>query len=288
MKRESFIFYQSFSDAIAELDDACRLAVYDAIVQYGLTGEMPEVSGVPKAIMTLIRPQIDANLRRYENGRKGAEHGKKGGRPRKNTGEPNPTETPESKNENPEETPKKPQENPEITPEKGQANPTETPNVNVNDNVNDNDNKTSSIDDGKKYSSGKPQKKETKKGASPQPPSMTDLSFCAPGFVPVVEKWLEYKKSRREGYKSPESLKAMYEKLFKLSGGAPSVAWEIVNESMANNYAGLFALKNGFSGTSPATPTPGRYGAALVAMNGAKERIRQRNQNDSNNGSNRQ
>lgn len=113
MKRESFIFYQSFSDAISELDDACRLAVYDAIVQYGLTGEMPEMSGVPKAIMTLIRPQIDANLRRYENGRKGAEHGKKGGRPRENTGESNPTETP-----------KKPQEN-----------PTETPNVNVNDNV---------------------------------------------------------------------------------------------------------------------------------------------------------
>lgn len=287
MKRESFIFYQSFSDAISELDDACRLAVYDAIVQYGLTGEMPELSGVPKAIMTLIRPQIDANLRRYENGRKGAEHGKKGGRPRKNTDESNPTETPESKNENPEETPKKPQENPEITPAKGRENPTETPNVNDNVNVNDNDNNTSSVDDGKKNRSGKPQKKETKKGASPPPPSVPDLPFCAPGFVPVVEKWLDYKKSRREGYKSPESLKAMYEKLFKLSGGEPSVAWEIVNESMANNYAGLFPLKNGIVGASaPTNPATGKYGAALVAMNGAKERIRQRNQIDSNNGSN--
>lgn len=261
MKRESFIFYQSFSDAISELDDTCRLAVYDAIVQYGLTGEMPEMSGVPKAIMTLIRPQIDANLRRYENGRKGAEHGKKGGRPRKNTDESNPTETP-----------KKPQENPEITPGEGQVNPTGTPNVNDNVNVNDNDNKTSSIDDEKKYGSGKPQKKETKKGASPQPPSMTELSFCAPGFVPVVEKWLEYKKNRREGYKSPESLKAMYEKLFKLSGGVPSVAWEIVNESMANNYAGLFPLKNGFS--KPPEPPKSRIQEAFDTLQRAKQMLR--------------
>ena len=69
--RESFIFYSSFSMAVSELSDADRLAVYDAIAAYALTGEMHDLSGVPKAIMTLIRPQLDANNRRYENGCKG-------------------------------------------------------------------------------------------------------------------------------------------------------------------------------------------------------------------------
>ena len=127
MERDSFIFYNSFYQAISELPESDRLAVYDAIAQYSLTGEMPELSGVGKAIMTLIRPQIDANKRRYENGRKGAEHGKKGGRPRKNNAGQNPEETPKEENENPEITPKKPQENPNETP-------------NVNDNVKENNN----------------------------------------------------------------------------------------------------------------------------------------------------
>lgn len=275
MKRDSFVFYTSFSDAISELEPMQQLAVYNAIVQYASTGVMPELSGVPKAIMTLIKPQIDANSRRYENGHKGAEHGKKGGRPRKKTDESTSTKTPDSENGNPEETPSKPQ-----------ANPTETPNVNVNVNDNVNDNKTSSIDDGKKEGSGKQQKKETKKGASPLPPSTPDLSFCAPEFVPVVEKWLEYKKSRREGYKSPESLKAMYEKLFKLSRGEPLIAAEIINESMANNYAGLFPLKKEIvNSSSPKNPTSGKYSVALTAMNEAKERIRQRIEKHSDNGS---
>lgn len=113
MKRDSFVFYTSFSDAISELDEASRLAVYEAIVLYASTGDMPELSGVPKAIMTLIKPQIDANTIRYENGRKGAEFGKNGGRPRKKTDESTSTKT----------------------PRKPQRNPKKTPNVNVN--VND-------------------------------------------------------------------------------------------------------------------------------------------------------
>lgn len=108
MKRDSFVFYTSFSDAISELEPMQQLAVYQAIVQYASTGVMPELSGVPKAIMTLIKPQIDANTRRYENG-------SLGGRPAKEEKENRrKTETKPNKNQN--ETRRKP---------------------NVNDNVND-------------------------------------------------------------------------------------------------------------------------------------------------------
>ena len=110
MKRDSFVFYTSFSDAISELEPMQQLAVYNAIVQYASTGVMPELSGVPKAIMTLIKPQIDANTRRYENG-------SLGGRPAKEE-----------------------KENRRKTKTKPNKNQTETklkPNVNDNVNVND-------------------------------------------------------------------------------------------------------------------------------------------------------
>lgn len=110
MKRDSFVFYTSFSDAISELEPMQQLAVYQAIVQYASTGVMPELSGVPKAIMTLIKPQIDANTRRYENGSLGGRHAKEGKENRRKT---------ESK-------PNKNQNETELKP-------------NVNDNDNDND-----------------------------------------------------------------------------------------------------------------------------------------------------
>ncbi len=70
-----------------------------------------------------------------------------------------------------------------------------------------------------------------------------DLSFVLPEFKEVFEDWLEYKKDRKEVYKSEKSFKACYDKLVKLSGNNPGMARQIIEQSMANNWAGLFALK---------------------------------------------
>ena len=70
---EAFTFYGSFLDAIKELEDADRLAVYDAICTYGITGEVPELSGVPSMAFKLMRPIIDANLSKRAAGKKGGE-----------------------------------------------------------------------------------------------------------------------------------------------------------------------------------------------------------------------
>lgn len=69
-------------------------------------------------------------------------------------------------------------------------------------------------------------------------------SFVAPEFEPAFSLWLEYKHQRRESYKSKLSLKTCYNKLVKLSGNDPATAMAIVEQSMANNWAGLFSLKN--------------------------------------------
>ena len=68
---ESMIVYRSFYEAIKELDDATAAAVFRAMCEYGLNGNEIELQGVSKAIFALIKPQIDANNKRKQNGFKG-------------------------------------------------------------------------------------------------------------------------------------------------------------------------------------------------------------------------
>lgn len=72
--------------------------------------------------------------------------------------------------------------------------------------------------------------------------------FVSPEFTDAFSTWLEYKRERKESYKSEKSLKAAYSKLLKLSGNNPCIASEIVEQSMANNWAGLFELKTEHNG----------------------------------------
>lgn len=117
MVRESFVFYKSFYEAIKELPRDVQGEVLTAIVEYGLYGETTEqLKPIARAMMSLIRPQIEANNIKFENG-------KKGGRPKQS----------ESKNEAEEN-----QQETEIKPSRNQTGTKPEPNVNVNVNVNDN------------------------------------------------------------------------------------------------------------------------------------------------------
>lgn len=112
MVRDSIVFYRSWLEAIKNLPREMQGEVLTAIIEYGLDGETTEsLKPITRAMLAIVKPQIDANNVKYENGKKGAEHGSKGGRPKK---------------ENPNETPHKPQENPKVPP-------------NVYDNVNEDD-----------------------------------------------------------------------------------------------------------------------------------------------------
>lgn len=69
MARDSFIFYRSFFEAIKEIPEESQLKVYKAISSYALNQEEIELDGVSKAIFSLIKPQLDANYKKYENGK---------------------------------------------------------------------------------------------------------------------------------------------------------------------------------------------------------------------------
>lgn len=115
--RDSFVFYRSFYEAIAELPDADLASCFRAIADYALNDVEPDTPGIAKTVFRMAKPQIDANTKRYQNGTKG-------GRPSKE---------------------EKPNDNQNVTKPKQSKNQTITKpepndNVNVNDNVNENEN----------------------------------------------------------------------------------------------------------------------------------------------------
>ena len=70
--RDSFIFYRSFSEALAEADDATQLRLYKAITVYALSKEEPTLKDATERIIwRLVKPVLDANWQRFENGCKG-------------------------------------------------------------------------------------------------------------------------------------------------------------------------------------------------------------------------
>lgn len=72
MERDSFIFYKSFYEAITNLPKDIRLEVLTAVIEYALFGRQPDsLKPFAKGMFTLIKPNIDANNTRRENGAKG-------------------------------------------------------------------------------------------------------------------------------------------------------------------------------------------------------------------------
>ena len=77
--------------------------------------------------------------------------------------------------------------------------------------------------------------------------SQLDMSIVAPNMVEPVETWLAYKKEKSQSYK-PTGFKTFYKKLCELSGNNPQVAMVIIEQSMQNNYAGIFPIRNNNNG----------------------------------------
>ena len=125
--RDSFIFYRSFFEAAEDLTPEEKCAMFDAICDYALNFVEPSLEGTPKMAFRLIKPQLDANIARFNNGQKG-------GRPSSKITKPKPKR-------NQSITKPKPNHNLDLTkpePSTALGYTTEKPNVNVNHNLNHN------------------------------------------------------------------------------------------------------------------------------------------------------
>lgn len=132
MKRESMVFYRSWYDAILKLPAKKQIAAFRALFDYGYEGIETESSPEINMMLDICKPQIDANNKRFENGRKG-------GAPKGNNNA--------NKEKNNLETTKNNQKQPRFNqnqPKNNQKQPNvyvyvnENENVNVNEDVNDN------------------------------------------------------------------------------------------------------------------------------------------------------
>ena len=131
--RDSFIFYRSFFEAAEDLSPEEKCAMFDAICDYALNFAEPSLEGTPKLAFRLIKPQLDANIARYNNGQKG-------GRPSSNKTKPKPKR-------NLTKTKPKPLTALGYTSVKPNVNDNVNVNGNVNANVNENEIIHPSIDD---------------------------------------------------------------------------------------------------------------------------------------------
>lgn len=82
--RNGFVFYRSWLEAVKNLPREIQGEVLTAIIEYGLDGVTTgSLKPITSAMLAMVKPQIDANNKRLENGLKG-------GRPRKNKEESEP------------------------------------------------------------------------------------------------------------------------------------------------------------------------------------------------------
>ena len=85
--RDSVVFYRSFYEAVKNLPPEEFKESMQAILDYSFDGKPPGTQGsIAHTVFTLVKPQIDANIQRYENGKKG------GKKPNRNGTKPEPND----------------------------------------------------------------------------------------------------------------------------------------------------------------------------------------------------
>jgi hypothetical protein len=70
-----------------------------------------------------------------------------------------------------------------------------------------------------------------------------DLGFVQGEFLQLMTLWIDYKNERKSSY-TQKGVEMAYKRLLKLSNGDVQTATAIVEQSIANNYQGLFPLKD--------------------------------------------
>jgi DNA-binding transcriptional regulator YhcF (GntR family) len=94
-------------------------------------------------------------------------------------------------------------------------------------------------------------KTEEEKRKKVAPKKEKEILEISNEFLPVWTKWKEYRKDKKmKNYAGPKWEQIALNKLIEISTNNPTIANEIVNQSIENNYQGLFPLKNNSYGNT--------------------------------------
>lgn len=128
MERESFVFYRSFFEALKKLKPRSRQKALDAIINYALDGVETPLDDAASVLFLAIKPQLDANNKRYVSGKQG------GRKPPEKMEDELEEITPENESNGFNE------KKPSVLKKSFEKKPNENENVNVNENENVNEN----------------------------------------------------------------------------------------------------------------------------------------------------
>lgn len=83
--KDSFVFRKEWRDAISGLPDDVRLEIYEAIVGYGISGDIPNLKPMARLAFNFAKATLDADAESYERiCERNRKNGKNGGRPKLN------------------------------------------------------------------------------------------------------------------------------------------------------------------------------------------------------------
>jgi hypothetical protein len=235
--KQSFILHMDSLKILDLLKDEQVGLLTRAIYYYQLNGTLP--ANLDHVILLVIQPfinQFERDNVKY-NGivERNTINGKKGGRGEKSTLQVVIPKEPNGLFGNPKEAtgyfgnPKEPK----------QAD-SDSDSGSGNDNDSDSDSGNGNVKDNKK--------EKKRKEFNEFLESLPDVNWSN-----LLNIWLEYKKERREAYKSVSSIKVFCRNLIGLSNGEYLLAEKIINQSIGNNYAGIFTIKNNQNGKSTNT-----------------------------------
>lgn len=110
MDRNSFVFYKEWMEAISDLSDDIRLEIYESIIVYATSGDLPVLKPMAKVAFNFIKAAIDRDTEKYiDMVEKNRANGLRGGRPKKENPKkavglkethPNPTKAKKADNDN--------------------------------------------------------------------------------------------------------------------------------------------------------------------------------------------
>ena len=231
--RDSFVIFKNWADAINALPDEYQLETYKALVQYGISGDMPQgLSPVASAMLISFSVGMENSICRYSAS---VENGKLGGRPPKNRNLEEPNKTQQNLDK------------PSITQENLEE---PTHNLNVNDNVNDNENVNDNLSKRKNI---KEKSNTALEGSEPilkeilTDKEVIDYIKANISDETVCKKFIAFANNRKAmgkkyAIRTKDTIDINLKNLRKWSKSVDD-AVAILDYSISNNYQGLFAPK---------------------------------------------
>lgn len=224
-ERQSFTFYLSFYKAIKGLKSRERLMIYDAIVEFALLGKEPaELSAISQLVWDLVEPTLSKSRANFLNACK--------------TPHPKKTATIES-SENINSLPS------EQVSQQGSEHASEVVSTDTDTDTN-RETETDKATNGADHRQGR-----QAIGSSPS----RSAKVLAEEYLKkirsdtmrrAVGEWFEYKRERGEAYRTMRGMQVFCLKLKELSDGNEYRAQQIISNSMANNWSGIFPLKDDY------------------------------------------